>query len=219
MVGRGIRTVNNVLRSLLFQASLPPWFWAESLHAAKYLLNQRPTKILWFSSSHRILFGVEPSYDHLCIFGCLCYPNLSSTIPHKLSPRSTPCVLLGYLSNNKGYRCFDLVTRGVFVSCHVVFDKNVFPFAKTLESYSSSDLEFLLDFSSTTTPSVTITSSPIMQTISSTTSTSRTNYSCCSTSLSYRCFYISSSSYQCHCSIYCHATNSSTSLHGYSFSH
>jgi hypothetical protein len=37
-----IRTTNNVLRSLLFQASLPARYWVESLHAATYLLNLLP---------------------------------------------------------------------------------------------------------------------------------------------------------------------------------
>jgi hypothetical protein len=36
---RMIRTTNNVMRTFLIQASLPPRFWAESLHTATYLLN------------------------------------------------------------------------------------------------------------------------------------------------------------------------------------
>jgi hypothetical protein len=34
-----IHTTNNVMHSLLFQASLAAHYWAESLHAATYLLN------------------------------------------------------------------------------------------------------------------------------------------------------------------------------------
>jgi hypothetical protein len=40
---RVIRTVNDIARTLLFQASMPPKFWVESLHAATYLLNRLPT--------------------------------------------------------------------------------------------------------------------------------------------------------------------------------
>jgi hypothetical protein len=43
-----------------------------------------------------LLYGVHPTYDHLCTFGCLCFPNLSHSIAHKLSPCSTRCILLGY---------------------------------------------------------------------------------------------------------------------------
>jgi hypothetical protein len=74
------------------------------------------------------LFGTHPSYDHLHVFGCACYPNLSSTTPHKLAPRSTHCVFLGYSSDHKGYRCLDLTSHRVLISRHVVFDKLNFPF-------------------------------------------------------------------------------------------
>jgi hypothetical protein len=41
-----IRTTNNVMHSLLFQASLPARYWAESLNAATYLLNLLPIKVI-----------------------------------------------------------------------------------------------------------------------------------------------------------------------------
>lgn len=50
-------------------------------------------------------------------------------MPHKLAPRSSECVLLGYPDNHKGYRCLDLSTNHVIISRHVVFDENNFPFA------------------------------------------------------------------------------------------
>ena len=49
-------------------------------------------------------------------------------MPHKLAPRSTACVLLGYPTDHRGYRCFDLDTRRVITSRHVTFDENSFPF-------------------------------------------------------------------------------------------
>jgi transposase InsO family protein len=41
-----IRTTNNVMHSLLFQASLLARYWVERLHAAIYLLNLLPTKAI-----------------------------------------------------------------------------------------------------------------------------------------------------------------------------
>jgi hypothetical protein len=64
-----IRTINNAARSLLFQASLPP-YWVEALHTATRLLNILPTKTLKSSTSRFALFGVQPSYGHLRVFGC-----------------------------------------------------------------------------------------------------------------------------------------------------
>jgi hypothetical protein len=39
---RNLRTINNIVRSILFQASFPPVYWADSLHTATYLLNRHP---------------------------------------------------------------------------------------------------------------------------------------------------------------------------------
>ena len=126
---RMIRSVNNIVRSLLFQASMSPSYWVESLHTATHLLNILPTKTLSSSTPHMALFGAPLAYDHLRVFGCTCYPNLSATAPHKLAPRSTLCVFLGYSAHHKGYRCLDLSSNRVIVSRHVVFDETSFPFS------------------------------------------------------------------------------------------
>jgi hypothetical protein len=63
------------------------------------------------STPHEALYKKPPSYTHQKVFGCLCYPNLTSTAPHKLSPHLTACVFLGYPSNHRGYRCMDLASR------------------------------------------------------------------------------------------------------------
>lgn len=91
-------TINNIVRSLLFQGSLLPVYWADSLHTASYLLNCHPTMTLGGLTPFFALFGTYPSYTHLRILGCACYPNLSSTAPHKLSPHSSLCIFLGYSS-------------------------------------------------------------------------------------------------------------------------
>lgn len=83
------RTINNIVRSLLF---LPPEFWVKALNTVTYLLNRHPTKTLNFSTPYFALHGIHPTYTHLRVFGCRCYPNLSATAPHKLSPRSSLCV-------------------------------------------------------------------------------------------------------------------------------
>jgi hypothetical protein len=80
-----IRTTNDVMRSLLFQASLPARYCVETLYAATYLLNLLPTKAISTPTPHFALFGTTPSYAQLRILGCACYPNISATAPHKLT--------------------------------------------------------------------------------------------------------------------------------------
>ena len=142
---RIIRATNNVVRSLLFHARVPPHFWAAALGTATYLLNILPTKTLQFSTPHFALFGIQPSYEHLRVFGCKCYPNLSATTPHKLAPRSSLCVFLGYSSHHKGYLCLDRNTNRVIISRHVVFDEYSFPFAEDSSPTPHEAFDFLED--------------------------------------------------------------------------
>lgn len=127
---RKIRTINNIIRTLLVHASLPPSFWHHALHMATYLLNILPNKQLAYQSPLKVLYQKEPSYSHLRVFGCLCYPLFPSTTINKLQARSTPCVFLGYPSNHRGYKCYDLSSRKIIISRHVIFDETQFPFAK-----------------------------------------------------------------------------------------
>jgi histone deacetylase 1/2 len=150
---RVIRTVNDIVRPLLFQASLPPRFWVEALHHATHVLNRLPTKTISAPSPYFALHHTHPDYSALRVFGCLCYPNTASTMSHKLAPRSSACVFLGYSPHHKGYRCMDLATRRILISRHVVFDESTFPFASPQPS-SAATYEFLDDVPSIVVPPV-----------------------------------------------------------------
>jgi hypothetical protein len=139
---RIIRSVNNVIHTLLIHASLPGRYWAKGLHTAPYLLNRLPTTPIQAACPHLALFCSAPSYEHLCVFGCTCYPNTTATAPHKLSPHSTRCVLLGYSADHKGYRCLDLSINRLIVSRHVIFDEDNFPLAA---SPSLTNVDFLYE--------------------------------------------------------------------------
>ncbi|GJT83636.1 ribonuclease H-like domain-containing protein [Tanacetum coccineum] len=110
---RMIRTINNVIRTLLFQAHLPPVFWVKALHMAAYLLNLIPSSAIQNEIPCTKLFNKQPDYSRLRIFGCLCYPHLHS--PYKLAPRATPCIFLGYPAYHRGYRCLDLSTNKIIM--------------------------------------------------------------------------------------------------------
>ncbi|KAJ9565690.1 hypothetical protein OSB04_001656 [Centaurea solstitialis] len=125
---RKIRTINNMLRTLLAQSSLPPNLWHHALEVATYLLNILPSKNHNFLSPTTLLYKCQPTYEHLRVFGCLCYPILPPNAHHKLANRSQPCVFLGYPSNHRGYKCLDLHTHKIFINRHVHFEESIFPY-------------------------------------------------------------------------------------------
>jgi hypothetical protein len=130
------------MRSLLFQASILPHYWVEGFHIATYLLNRLPTKSISETSPNVTLHRVAPTYEHLCMFICACYPNLSAKAAHKVALKSTRCVFPRYYANHKGYQCLDLTTNNIVVFPHVVFDEADSPFSAS--SRLTNDLIFFL---------------------------------------------------------------------------
>ena len=81
---------------------------------------------------------------------------------HKLDYCSTPCVFLGYSSSHLGYRCLDLSSKRLYISCHVRFNEHLFPFLEyahisppTTHTYSPTTITHLpsLTIFPSTTPS------------------------------------------------------------------
>jgi histone deacetylase 1/2 len=90
-----------------------------------------PTLVLQNQSPFQWLFNHTPDYDFLRTFGCLFFFFLRPYHAHKLDFRSSPCVFLGYSSSHLSYRCLDLASQHIYISRHVCFHENVFPFANS----------------------------------------------------------------------------------------
>ena len=85
----------NVARVLRFQANLPIQFCGECILTAAYLINRTPTKLLEFKMPYEVLFGAKPIYDHLKVFGCMCYTHNHDQGRDKCDARSIKCIFLG----------------------------------------------------------------------------------------------------------------------------
>jgi hypothetical protein len=72
------------------------------------------------------LFGRKPSVNKFRPFGCLAYVFQHEIKRKKLDSKSIPCILLATLEHGN-YRVYDLATKKVYVSRHVVFSETEFP--------------------------------------------------------------------------------------------
>ncbi|CAL9022249.1 unnamed protein product [Prunus brigantina] len=114
--------------TLLTAAALPGQFWFHSTAHAVYLINRMPSYVLHNQSPYFRLFGHHPDLASLRIFGTAVYPYMRHYNVHKLQPRTTQCVFLGYSPGYKGVICYNRVTAKCVISRHVLHDEAVFPF-------------------------------------------------------------------------------------------
>jgi hypothetical protein len=113
--------------ALLSQSGLSLSHWSYALATACHLINKLPTPLLNMSSPWEQLHHVKPDLSYLRTFGCKCFPLLTPYNTHKLQPKTTPCIFLGYPPTTKGYLCQDPITKRSYTSRHVVFNETEFP--------------------------------------------------------------------------------------------
>ena len=118
---RKLRHILDVVRATTIVASTPSQFWGEAALTAVYTINQCPSPIVQNQTSYDLLFGSSLSYDLLRVFGCVCFVLLQDHEGNKLQSHSRLCCFLRYGIGQKGYRCYDPISKRLRVSRHVVF--------------------------------------------------------------------------------------------------
>ena len=126
--------------SLIFHSSVPLEFFPYAFSTAVFLINRMPSSSLKMLSPFEMLFGYTPDLHHLKVFGCACYPLLKPYTKHKLEPKTTQHVFLGYPHNFKGYICYNPLTKQTIVSRHVIFHETIFPYTNSTNSSPSQSL-------------------------------------------------------------------------------
>lgn len=122
------RNLLETSRALLFQSNLPLRFWGDCMQTTTHLVNRMLLPSLQGHTPYEKLYDKKPSYAHLRRFDCLCYVSTKNQGRLKFDGRADPCVFIGYPSEQKSYKLYNLATKKVFVSRDVVFHETFFPF-------------------------------------------------------------------------------------------
>ncbi|XP_074375165.1 uncharacterized protein LOC141716901 [Apium graveolens] len=110
------------------QSHMPNNFWGNFILTTAHIVNLLPVKHLNYKCPSELLFKTLPKYQHLKVFGCLCYATVTDPNSDKFSHRCIKGVFIGYPFGKKGYKVLDLVTRKCIVSRDVHFVESEFPF-------------------------------------------------------------------------------------------
>ena len=118
------RTLVEMVRAMLSDSGLAKKFWAEAVSTACYLRNRSSTTAVRGMTPHEALYGEKPNVQHLKVFGCDAYAHVPKDERRKLDAKAQRCVLLGYGTETKGYRLFNIENDKVFFSRDVKFNES-----------------------------------------------------------------------------------------------
>ncbi|KAJ1699274.1 hypothetical protein LUZ63_007786 [Rhynchospora breviuscula] len=116
----------------MYHAHIPLEYWDWIFESTNFVINRLPSQHTVPITPFQKLFNQPPDYNFLKVIGCACYPLLRPYNTNKLQPRSDLCVFMGYSTQHKGYRCLHLPSQRVYISRHVTFNENIFPFTQTV---------------------------------------------------------------------------------------
>lgn len=139
-------------RALLFQNNVPKTYWGEAVLTSTYVINRLPSKVLGSKSPLNLLAQFHHDIRHTFtlhprVFGCTSFVHIHDHQRGKLDPRAVKCVFIGYLSTQKGYKCFHPPTRKYYTSSLVTFvqEESYFTYPET-QNETSESLPFELSF-------------------------------------------------------------------------
>ena len=117
------RTLMDMVREMLHHANMPAAYWAEALKTAVYIRNRVTSRTLPRNKTpYHFWNKTKPDLAHLRVFGSECWYKVTKVHLRKLDARWRPALMIGYASNQKGYKLWDTEDGKVVVSRDVAFD-------------------------------------------------------------------------------------------------
>ena len=110
--------------TMLNEYRRPKYFWAEAMSTACHILNRVLLRPITQKTPYELYYGKTPKLSYFRVFGCKCFILNSKDYLTKFDPKSSEGIFLGYSTNSKAYRVFNLKTLVVEESMNVAFDES-----------------------------------------------------------------------------------------------
>ena len=101
----------DVACTMIHEKHMPNFYWAEAASTAVYLMNRCTTNGVHELTPYEILVGRTPILSHLKVFGSIANVYIQNENREKPDAKSDECILIGYSSTKKAYKCFNPSTR------------------------------------------------------------------------------------------------------------
>ncbi|GKA49987.1 ribonuclease H-like domain-containing protein [Tanacetum coccineum] len=119
------RTLIEAARTMLADSKFPTTFWAEAVNTACYVQNRVLVIKPHNKTSYELFLGRKHALSFIRPFGC--HVTILNTLNHlgKFDGKVDEGFFVGYSTNSKSYRVFNIRTRIVEENLHVKFSKEI----------------------------------------------------------------------------------------------
>ena len=83
------------------------FYWAEAAFTAVYMMNRCTTNRVHELTPYEIFVGRKPILSHLKVFRSIANVRIPNEDQEKPDAKSEECILVGYSSAKKAYKCFN----------------------------------------------------------------------------------------------------------------
>ena len=113
--------MDNIARAMMREKHMSDLYWAEAASTAIYLMNRCTTDGVHELTPYELLVGRKPILSHLKVFGSITNVCILKEDREKPHAKSEKCIVIGYSSAKKAYKCFNPSTRAVWITRDVIF--------------------------------------------------------------------------------------------------
>jgi hypothetical protein len=115
-------TVQEAARTMLNEAKLLEKFWRDVIHTTIHILNRAQLRPNHDKTPYELWFGRPAFVKHFRIFGSKCYIKNDEDNLGNFGPRYDEGIFLGYSSNKKAYKCYNIKLLKIVESENVKID-------------------------------------------------------------------------------------------------
>jgi hypothetical protein len=116
-------TLIEMVRTMLDEYKTSDRFWAEAINTTCHATNRLYLHKFLKKTSYELLTGNKPNVSYFRVFGSKCYILQKWSKSSKFAPKTYEYFLVGYDSNSRAYRVFNVTTGYVETMCDAVFDE------------------------------------------------------------------------------------------------
>ncbi|XP_073133838.1 uncharacterized protein [Henckelia pumila] len=116
------RTLQEMTMVMMSSKNISKRFWEEALNTTCHISNRVYLRSGSSMTSYEILMGKRQNINYFHVFGCVCYVLNDRNHLAKFDSKSYKCLFLGYSTNIRAYKMYNLRTRTIMEYINIVFD-------------------------------------------------------------------------------------------------